>query len=359
MEKMTRMGFMGGLLATAGCATASSATGLVGAAKDDRLLKIAMLKLGTNNMAGDAYLTADWPEWNAKQPKPKKHHRIAAKELRWDAGVWERATKLAKRGGLNAVLIDLHEGVVYPSHPEIAVKGAWTPERLKDELKRLRSMGLEPLPKLNFSTTHAAWQGVWRKRTSSPEYYTFCADLIKDVCEIFETPRLFHLGMDEEWPSGQPDEPFVICRQGDLWFHDCKFLINEVEKHGVRAWIWGDVFKNDPEGFKRNIPKSVLISNWYYAELFDPAKFPATFKGRGYWSYENLEKAGYDQLPTGSNWCGPRNMAMTIRHCLKTIAPERLKGFMSASWMASVPESEATLLASIGELSAALEGFGL
>ena len=356
--EMTRMGFMGGLLATAGCASAPSALRLAGTAKDGRLLKIAMLKLGTNNMAGEAYVTADWPVENAKLPKPKRH-RIAAKELLFDETVWQEATKLAKKGGLNAVLIDLHEGLIYPSHPEIAVKGAWTPEKLTAELKRLREMGLEPLPKLNFSTTHAAWQGVWRRRTSSPAYYTFCADLIKDVCEIFETPRLFHLGMDEEWPSGQPDEPFVICRQGDLWFHDCKFLIDEVEKRGVRAWIWGDVFKNDPEGFKRNIPKSVLVSNWYYAELFDPEKFPPKFSARGYWAYENLEKAGYDQLPTGSNWCGPRNMAMTVRHCLKTIAPERLTGFMSASWMKTVPEDKAKLLSSIGELSAALEAFGL
>ena len=355
---LTRVEFMGGMLAAASCAAASPTAGLKGGAKSDGLLKVAMLKFGTNNMAGDSYLTAEWPVENARLPKPK-FHRIAAKELVFDEAVWQEATKLAKKGGLNAVLIDLHEGVVYPSHPEIAVKGSWTPDKLKEELRRLRSMGLEPLPKLNFSTTHSAWQGVWRKRTSTPEYYGFCSDLINDVCEIFETPRLFHIGMDEEWTAAQPDEPFVVCRQGDLWFHDCRFLIDEVEKHGVRPWMWSDVFRRDPEGFKRNIPKSVLISNWYYEELFDPEKFPPQFPAHGYWAYENLEKAGYDQLPTGSNWCGPRNMSMTVRHCLKTIAPERLKGFMSASWMKTTEGDKARLLSSIGELTAALEAFGL
>ena len=359
-EKMeiSRKNFAAGLLATAGCAAMTPAEKAAGAPSGKELLKVAMLKLGTNNMAGDSYLTADWPVKNAALPKPKRH-RIAAKELRFDEQVWRDATKLAKKGNLNAVLIDLHEGVVYPSHPELAVKGSWTPERLRSELRRLREMGLEPFPKLNFSTTHSAWQGVWRRRTSSSAYYRFCSDLIRDVCEIFDNPRLFHLGMDEEWVSGQPDEPFVICRQGDLWFHDCKFLINEVEKHGVRAWIWSDVFRNNPEGFKRHIPKSVLISNWYYAELFDPAKFPPKFSSRGYWGYENLEKAGYDQRPTGSNWCGPRNMAMTVRHCLKTISPGRLKGFMSASWMTTTEEDKVRLMSSIGGLSGALEAFGL
>jgi hypothetical protein len=50
---------------------------------------------------------------------------------------------------------------------------------------------------------------------------------------------------------------------------------------------------------------------------------------------------------------------MTVRHCLKTIAPERLKGFMSASWMKTTEGDKARLLSSIGELTAALEAFGL
>ena len=32
---------------------------------------------------------------------------------------------------------------------------------------------------------------------STTVYRQFCADLIKEVCEVFK-PRYFHLGMDEE-----------------------------------------------------------------------------------------------------------------------------------------------------------------
>jgi hypothetical protein len=46
--------------------------------------------------------------------------------------------------------------MVYPSHPELAVKGSWSPEKMKSELARLRALGLEPIPKRNFSASHDA-----------------------------------------------------------------------------------------------------------------------------------------------------------------------------------------------------------
>lgn len=47
--------------------------------------------------------------------------------------------------GFNMVVIDLGDGVEYDSHPEIAVRGAWRPQRLRSELVRLRQLGLEPI----------------------------------------------------------------------------------------------------------------------------------------------------------------------------------------------------------------------
>ena len=59
--------------------------------------------------------------------------------------------------GLNTVVIDLEEALSYPSHPELAVKGTWGVERFRRKLEQLRAKGLEPIPKLNFSTTHDIW----------------------------------------------------------------------------------------------------------------------------------------------------------------------------------------------------------
>ena len=94
------------------------------------------------------------------------------------------------------MLMDLAEQVLYPSHPELAVKGTWSPEKLRKELDRLRGLGLEPIPKLNFSTCHDFWLKDYSRMISTPEYYRVCADVIKDVCEMFDKPRLFHLGWE-------------------------------------------------------------------------------------------------------------------------------------------------------------------
>ena len=69
--------------------------------------------------------------------------------------------------------------------------------------------------------------------------------------------------------------------------------------------------------------------------------------------YCELERYGYDQIPTGSNWSTPENMKGTVEFCRKHIAPERLKGFMTASWKRCLPGEEGEkLLASIDQIVA-------
>ena len=65
---------------------------------------------------------------------------------------------------------------------------------LKEELKKLRDAGLEPIPKLNFSTAHDTWLGPYSRCVSTPTYYKACEDLIEEVVELFDKPRFFHLG---------------------------------------------------------------------------------------------------------------------------------------------------------------------
>ena len=323
------------------------------------MIKAVLLEFGPNGMAGDAYLTDTWYEEN-KADWRKARHKIAQKEMRLDRAVWNDAVELMHKGDLNAIVLNMRDGMVFPSHPELAVRGSWTPDEMRAELKRLRDLGFDVIPKLNFSTTHCAWMKEYRRMVSTPEYYRMCADVIRDVCEVFDKPSHFHIGMDEEWPDAQPDEPFVICRQGDLWLHDARFLVDEIQKHGVRPMMWSDIFRKYPQEFQKVIPKSVLVQNWYYSEMVDEKDFPKplNFNPIGFYTYGTLEKAGYDQLPTCSNWCGPKNMGRTIRHCVKTIAPERLKGFMTAPWKWSVEENREAIMTCIAGFIGACEGAG-
>ena len=60
------------------------------------------------------------------------------KELPTEDEAWREIVDYIASQGFNTLLIDLGEGVQYESHPELATKGAWSKEKLKKELDRLR-----------------------------------------------------------------------------------------------------------------------------------------------------------------------------------------------------------------------------
>ena len=116
------------------------------------------------------------------------------------------------------VIIDLGDAIQYESHPEIAVKGAWTTDKLRTELAKMRKSGIEPIPKLNFATTHDIWMGEYSRMVSTTKYYSVCRDLISEVIDLFDRPRFFQLGMDEETAEHQRRQDYAVIRQNDLWW---------------------------------------------------------------------------------------------------------------------------------------------
>ena len=85
----------------------------------------------------------------------------------WDEGMWDYILEESVKVGINAIVLDVGNGIEYATHPEIAVKDAWTRKRVRNEVKRCREKGIKLIPKLNFATTHSYWQGEYRKMTSS------------------------------------------------------------------------------------------------------------------------------------------------------------------------------------------------
>lgn len=257
--------------------------------------------------------------------------RRARPYLRLDENIWNEIKYWMKDAGINMVVMDLAEAIQYESHPEIAVKGAWSIKKIKEEIAKLRSIGIEPIPKLNFSTTHDAWLGPYSRCVSTDTYYAVCRNLIDEVCSIFDKPRFFHLGMDEETSHHQRFALYAVMRQHQLWWHDLYFLIDCVEKQGVRPWVWSDYVWHHPDIFFRKMPKTVLQSNWYYGAVFN--------KKIGYVrAYLELEKHGYDQIPTASNWSCTENFSRMVSYCKRRIDPERLLGFLQTTWLPTTPD---------------------
>jgi len=268
--------------------------------------------------------------------------------LRCEDAEWRAITDAMAAAGMNMIVIDLAEGVVYPSHPELAIKGSWSVEKLRAEIARLRAMGIEAIPKINFSACHDGWMGEYERMVSTRPYYEFCAEIIRDAAEIFDHPRFFHIGMDEEEPICQKKADIIITRQGDQWWHDLKFFASEVEKHGMRPWMWSDYAWNTGDEFYNRCPRSIIQSNWFYSKSFDmellaknkeqELRAKEAIQAHEYDQVEcylKLEKAGFDQIPCGGNWREDANFAETVKFCRANVAPERLKGFLVASWHAT------------------------
>ena len=280
-----------------------------------------------------------------------------ADHLRFDETVWRSITGRMAEVGMNMVVIDLGEAIKYPSHPELWVDGSWEIDRFRKELARLRAMGIEPIPKMNFSAAHDTWLNEYERMLSTETYFKVCADLIRDVAEIFDRPRFLHLGYDEETTSHQSKYKYCAVRQGELWWHDFLWFVKETEKNGMRPWIWSDYVWHHPDLFYKRMPKSVLQSNWYYGAEFDPAKL-GEFAARRVKTYDDLDKAGFDQVPTGSNWSNDANFQGTVDYCRRVCSPERLKGFLIAPWYFTLPEWESKNLAAVDQVGAAIRSFG-
>ncbi len=291
--------------------------------------------------------------------------------LRCKDALWRETTDYIASKGMNMVVVDLGEGLVYPSHPELAIEGSWSPDKLRAEIKRLNALGLEVIPKLNFSTTHNGWLKHYRRLLSTETYYKVCEDVIRDVAEIFGTPRLFHIGYDEETARHQGGSKrclYVQVRKGEFWWHDFFHIVRTVEKNGMRPWCWSDFGWDNREYFTR-CPKSVLQCTWYYDESyggFDP-KTNKTSDHKRLLEFWDLEKAGFDQTPCGTNWVGWKRrqegvgaddvIGKLVKMGREVIAPERLKGFMMAPWAScDTPENVAFIRRGVNLFAAALKG---
>ena len=264
--------------------------------------------------------------------------------------------------GVNMVVINLDDSVQWNSHPEIALQNSWSPDYLREKLAKIRELGIEPIPMFNFSSTHDAWLGEYSRMLSTEKYYEVCKDLISEAIDIFEKPRFFHLGMDEETYKHQSKSthPFdyIVLRQNELWWNDLYFYIDVVTGKGVRPWVWSDYQWNNSEEFYKMMPKSVVQSNWYYSPKFDIDSV-TDGQRKQINAYIDLEKEGYDQIPTASFHTNdrPKSIGNTVKFCNENIDDKRLLGFMQTFWMPTIEQNRERILKGIDLIGEAKKSY--
>lgn len=269
-----------------------------------------------------------WTEPGNRRTREHRSNAEAYDHLRFDRKIWDDYMVYMKNNGVNTVVIDLGEAMIFDSHPELAVEGSWTHDQMREEIDRLNKMGFEVIPKLNFSACHDIWLKDYSRMLSTPIYYQVCKDVINEVCEVFK-PKYFHLGMDEETAQHQGHFLYAVVRQFELWWHDFYYLVDCVENNGSRAWIWSDYIWNHQNEFVKKMPKSVVQSNWYYSPKFENLEAAAEARLR---ATDVMDKYGYDQIPTGSVFTDNSNFEKLTKYSVEKIAPERHLGMLQTSW---------------------------
>ena len=250
---------------------------------------------------------------------------------------------------VNLLIIDVGEGVVYPSHPEIAIKGSWSPEKLNAEVKKLKSAGLTVVPKLNFSTCHDFWLGDYARMVTSPTYYKVVREIIDDTVEIFEKPPYFHIGMDEEDWLHCSSNSYCVYRSPAKKYEDIAFYMKCLERHGARAMIFAGSY--DPKESARHSTKDALHMVGTNNEI-GPDESMCTEKQlatlgrlRGY------ADAGLDMVVDGSVYCGTaleeqgakinvRGLPRMVKWAKDNLDPARVKGFCMLPWTTPVKATD-------------------
>ncbi len=277
-------------------------------------------------------------------------------ELDFEDEAWDSILESCQKNGLNQIVLDVGEGLQYKCRPELSRKGAWSHERARAEVIRCREMGIELIPKLNFSATHHMWLGEYRRMMSTSIYYQVCRELIEEVYEVFDKPRYFHIGMDEEGdPQFFSNVDMVHFRQGELIWHDLQYLIDVVKECGAKPWIWGDMCVYNPEEFRKHIAADdVVLQPWIYYAVRPEHYTPCMSKPRWHsikkdegvdfveeahiWqvmTHEgvNAMNDGYETVPTPSNW-GDNEWCHddVVEHYVNNNKSGKLLGFMTAPW---------------------------
>ena len=75
-------------------------------------------------------------------------------------------------------------------------------------------------------------------------------------------------------------------------------------------------------------------------------------------AYIDLEKEGYDQIPTGSNdQNNPKSIGNTVSFCSRHIDDNRLLGFLQTLWMPTIEEFRNPILQAVDLIGEARKNF--
>ena len=316
---------------------------------------------------------------------PNMWTRTFTDTLNWNEDLWEYIIKKASTTGINTIVLDVADGIEYATHPEISLKNAWTRKRVRDEVARCKELGITLIPKLNLSSNHCMWLKIYSRMISTPTYYHVINDIIKEVYELFDHPKYIHIGMDEESLQYCGKKEFCCIRQGELYWHDLRYIVDCVADTGATPWAWSNPLFEHPEEYKKRFaPDEMILSPYHYNALRPEHYTPISsrseyevyynegiYKDRGFKYVEEdpflvhfmevaipLMEGGYRYVPCASvfNRC-KYNHEDLVEYFRDNANDDQIVGFMTAPWHSLVKEEREYIEESFDAFKIAKEKF--
>jgi hypothetical protein len=202
-----------------------------------------------------------------------------SRERRYCRATAEAVIREAARAGFNLLLLDVKDAVRYRGLPDIRRRYSVPMSELRSLAALARGLGMEVVPKLNFSLSpqyrHSAWLWATQSDFDSPARWARAMTALDEVVAAV-APRRVHVGMDEDdtRSPGQYRAALHLLRRrlkarglGMMMWADC----------GHR-WRPSDLWKVVPA--VESLPRDVALMIWNYGRA--DAEWAARFVRLGF-----------------------------------------------------------------------------
>ena len=96
-----------------------------------------------------------WNEEGNTAGRENNLESVASSVLRFDRELWDKYMEYIRKCGVNTLIIDVAEAMIYESHPELAVEGSWTKEEMRAYVEKKLAAGVPVIEAKKTGNTHA------------------------------------------------------------------------------------------------------------------------------------------------------------------------------------------------------------
>lgn len=286
------------------------------------------MKRFSKNVGYLLHITHYDPKWMEKK----------AQEEPFDLELGYEIIKALKTEGFNTLIIDIADGVIYKSHPELKKHYSVPMDILTKLAQKAHCTGLEVIPKLNFSKSEINVHDNWGRKPGTvwhedfddfKAYYKKAFECIDETMAACYPCEKFHIGMDEDHTRshGQYCEAINILHSG-------------LRERGLRTVIWNDmaiscsygqVFVEKSLAALERIPKDVIHVLWSYSGFPSEAVCKIIDSGFELWGAPGRD------LPQAEKY-------------LRFLREQNASGALMTTWTKCVAENQKLLLADIQKM---------